>query len=60
MCLLCVEFQKGNMTIQEAVRALDEIINDPEAVKSADWWHMVGLDEADNLEEMLSEYKRDD
>lgn len=60
MCLLCIEFQKGGMTIVEARKALNEMIDTPSSIGEPDFWHFVELSEAKDLEGELNGYEGDD
>ena len=31
MCIICIEFDKGNLTAREGLRAMSELIREPEA-----------------------------
>jgi len=59
MCLLCIEFQQGKITIVEVRKTLIELTSDNN-ITNKDFWHFVKLDEADKLEEELRKYEQDD
>lgn len=44
MCLLCIEWNKGNMTIKEAITAGKELIN-----------YAKNIDDAEHVEELLAQ-----
>jgi len=56
MCILCVEFQKGKLNIQEARKALTELTSEKN-MSSEDFWHYIELFESQDLEKQLEKYK---
>lgn len=58
MCMLCIEYQKGKMNIQEVRDALRELTAENNS-GDPNFWHYVDIDEAADIEETLNEFELD-